>query len=378
MSLFSELINSTKVKPHKEFYGRYEVLNSYNQALSNNALQKLQLTRLKTMEKSNNRFALLNSYLANAKNMLQQELSELPAAVQESVPKRIMKILNSGLQGNIDKMQASNEQQNLNFIALEQELQSLLGVGGKPLAASIVENLQRRFADLNSGYKTYIQNKAYQAEQVAVQLIAQDKNFIPLLTGQMVDKSGKQLIQDVVVFEKNILGAPLNQKAYFDDKQYNFPTIRNFLTQIKKLKPETIRLTDEMQGALRAASAFALQSKSGLSQHILTSAERNNISLQELGGFIPNQLLTLYNEASNVFKNQSSATLAGWANYTLSKGIALTALRKNEVYYTVDGFVTTSQWMSLHNYLLKFTTQKMKLSTAFLTEKRPINFYSVK
>ena len=42
---------------------------------------------------------------------------------------------------------------------------------------------------------------------------------------------------------------------------------------------------------------------------------------------------------------QSSETLEALANYHLSLSIGETALSKNQVYLTADGFVTASQWM---------------------------------
>jgi len=58
----------------------------------------------------------------------------------------------------------------------------------------------------------------------------------------------------------------------------------------------------------------------------------------------------------------------------LSKNIAKTALAKNQVYLTSDGFVTASQWMKQYSRYLIFTPGVTSVSGDFLTKSRPYYF----
>ena len=78
------------------------------------------------------------------------------------------------------------------------------------------------------------------------------------------------------------------------------------------------------------------------------------------------------------FKEQQySKTLNTVLNYLLSKSIADTNIKRNEVYFSKDGILTASAWMKLNNRLLKFNPTINKLSIGMLDGKYPYSFRAV-
>ena len=73
-------------------------------------------------------------------------------------------------------------------------------------------------------------------------------------------------------------------------------------------------------------------------------------------------------------KSQNSKDLEALANYSLSKSIAKTSLKTNQVYLTAEGFVPASQWMELNNRYLVFSPGVRSVSGDFLTRVRPYIF----
>jgi hypothetical protein len=74
----------------------------------------------------------------------------------------------------------------------------------------------------------------------------------------------------------------------------------------------------------------------------------------------------------------SSKTLESLANFALSKSIQKTTLMSNDIYFTKDGFITASQWMSTYEHMLKFKPGVNSLSLNMMRVVRPYSLEKVK
>jgi hypothetical protein len=230
----------------------------------------------------------------------------------------------------------------------------------------------------------YVQNKAEYAEELAVQALNKNKNWISIRSGNFVDSFGKQLIEDVITFSKkdnsftdnngNLLNLSLNIIGEENNKVINVSSVEELIKELEGLSGKyTVQLSDELYDALKEISVLNTQVKSGINQSLFNkNMERNKITLGQIG-FNSSplwELFTLKNPNPYFKKSGNSKDLSLLTNYYLSKSINMTVLSKNELYYTKDGFVTAAEWMAKNNKVLKFNPDILKMSINMLTLNR--------
>ena len=225
----------------------------------------------------------------------------------------------------------------------------------------------------------YTKEKSFEVEAAVVdsQLMKElweSLGMKALQTGNIKDSSGKQLIQDAIVFDKNA-DISFKQTITIEGKAIN--NLQGLLEALnsKSGKEIDITLPNEIINQILEVQAFSIQSKSSVYNKALLNKEmkRNSISLKaliEITGEFKEELMLLEslneeywtNTNTKVFQNGGeSEELEALANYLLSKGIAKTNLSKNHIYYTELGFTTASQWAEITKQVLKFHPPIRKL-----------------
>lgn len=392
--LYSGLIQPylRKGQGGEEFWGLYDQLDATKTPTD---FLKVQIAGMRTLESSAN-YDVANSFLKAAPQLLNQE-DAVEELVGDEVYERIFELLNAGLRGSsVNPYKNTSKGENVipKIQAIILELQTLLNSIGmdSSVSSSVVMALQNRLMTFDWNSPTphdYIMAKADFMEELMAHRINQNPALRSIVTGAWTDSSGKQLIEDALTFAKNGINIPfkygnlkftINTSEGSSSRTAN--SIEDFLNQLDALNGQEFKvsLSDELYEELRLASVLSGQAKSGMSQAILNKNKRNSMSLEE-AGFDPILLWTLYQEdmatKTEFFKptgEQDSETLEALANYALSKSIANTALKFNQVYLTAEGFVSASDWMEKTERYLVFSPGVRSVDGAFLTRKRPYAF----
>lgn len=404
--LYTGLINPKlrKGMGGEKFWGAFNSLDNPGPPSTN--FLAIQVQGLQTLEASRNKkYEIANQFLNNAKKKLSEQASVEDAIFNETY-NRIMELLNSGLRGSManpyrniamkGRSQSDIEADKKTEISkILTELSALLKSidASKEISTAMIETLEKRLSTFDWNTTTphsYIMEKADLAEALMVEQLNKHPGLRAIVTGSWTDETGQQLIEDAFAFSSQTISVPfsLGKLNYTittskGSTSKSASSIQDFLSELDQLNGTNfkVKLSNELYEALQAGAALAGQAKSGLSgQNILNKAKRNALSLNDVN-FDPMLLWDLYNAdmqtRTQYFKptgEQSSTTLEALANYCLSKNIAKTALAKNQVYLTADGFVTASQWMQKYSRYLIFTPGVRSVSGDFLTKQRPYYF----
>lgn len=405
--LYTGLINPRlrKGQGGEKFWGAFNSLDNPGPPSTN--FLAIQIAGLQTLESGRTKqFQTANQFIKKANQNLAQTTA-VEEAIYDQAYNRIIALLNAGLRGSelnpykhikTKGLSVEQIQQNAQgkVSSVLQELTQLLQVikASPELSSQMITTLSKRLETFDWNSKTphsYIQEKADAIESLMAERMNQHPGLRAIVTGAWTDLSGQQLIEDVFAFSTKTMSIPFSggQLKYSittnsqGKTEKSASSIEEFLTQIDQLNGTkfSVQLSNELYSALQEGASLAGQAKSGLAgQNILNKAKRNALSLQEVD-FNPMLLWDLYNAdmqtRTKYFKPQSeqnSKTLEAITNYCLSKNIAKTALARNQVYLTADGFVTASQWMEKYGRFLIFTPGIHSVSGDFLTLQRPYYF----
>lgn len=397
--LYSGLMSSylRKGKNGQQFWGLYDPLDKI-ETPTENLLFQTQINQLKILEKSK-KYDTVNEFLKQSQKKFDNYNSTSEDELNNEVYSRIIEILNAGLRGSPlnphKNLQGLSESQKTLEVdsrikSLSLELSNLLKQirVSQTLSKSMVSSLENRLRsfDWNVFPHQYIMEKADLVEALMVDKLNQNPALKAIVTGSWLDISGQQLIEDAFAFSQKNLDVPFSLgslKFIVRTDKGNFSqsaiSIGDFLNQLEKVNNTSfkVQLSDELYEALKQSSAIAGQAKSGMrGQAILNKNQRNSLSLKEVN-FDPMLLWDLYEldkqTKTKFFKNekrQNSKTLNALCNYCLSKNIAKTALKENQLYLTAEGFVSASQWMENTGEYLIFNPDIKTISGDFLTKKR--------
>lgn len=372
------------------------------------AIQALQIQQLAAHEQQSrmqcqeaNRF--LNDLKQVDPNSLRQQVTN---AVDKSIGAKLVELLNAGLAKSTASTRLYRGWNNVKALsAMETNLRAvdslltevMTGLGmlnpvnfyanfGAETHAidKIVQALRQAYQLLGSGnFYQYVQMKAAIAEEIAAQVISSHPDYTAVVTGDWMDQKGQQLIEDILVFKD--INATFGGEGLTIRMEINGQWETGKVKTVKDLIEieGRVELSDEAYDAIKKIKAFAVQSKSGIDQNILTKAKRNSISLAQIGGVGSVQgIVGIYNEDmarddARWFKPsdaQNSKSLNAWANYQLSKNIMNTMLAENEVYFTEFGFMTASQWLEQTKKYIMFAEPVKNLTSDFMSRARALTF----
>jgi hypothetical protein len=385
------------------WWGRYTWLEN----LQNPSIENLKAAQNKVLANQeanlNKKCQAVNTFLNKIKGYNTANLEEnTERIVDDAIGQRLMKLINAGLnherysedsilkEGMNDKTQREQAIRNL------EEMNTLLrGItsSGKTNEQQLNKfmSLMKRAYDSASYWdattREYVRKKAAAAEYATAVAINQHPDWKAIVTGNWVDEKGRQLVEDILVFDDKTLTL-----------YGNIPIKVRITTRQGKTEVRTKKLKDvlEIKGTVRLASnedykkiqqlkLFSAQVKSGIDQNIFTGAQRNAISLAEIGGFgKANAIYGLYVEDigrsdARWFKNtqeQNSESLNIFANMQLSQNILKTVLSKNEIYFTTEGFTTAREWLIKKNRYVTFKDRITQLSVGMMSEPRAITIVS--
>lgn len=387
----------------EEFWGRYNALDST--VIPTESFLKLQVEGLKALEQTKN-YEEVNKFLQQAQNNLSQENAQVEELVANEVYSRIIELINSGLTGSAinpyQVVKKNGGQAYKGNAEVEGEISKIINELSQLLtqvkvnegtAQQIIDSVQNRLNSFEWGPtpQSYIKEKADLIEMLMVDKMNQNEGFRAIVTGSWTNQ-GMQLIEDMFAFAKGqeytVFDGDLAKMKFTIKTDGNFETrtaqsAGDLLDQMDALNGTnaSISLSDELYDALQKAAVIAGQAKSGMAgQAILNKNQRNAISLADVN-FDPKLLWDLYQvdmqEKTQYFKEygqQNSADLAVLANYALSKNIAKTAINRNQLYLTAEGFVTASQWMERNGQYLVFMPAVRQVGGDFMSRSRPYFF----
>lgn len=405
-----DLVYSHKKGKNNGFWGKFAYLNSYETDNYNNtALWNLQIAKLKAREGNQySSFQHVNQFLNEILQVpIEQEMDQLQQMSVDAIYARIIQLLNAGFissslspkaihlnkQGGGYK-QGSNKQtiQKDSEILLKEltELSSAINSsrtdGRVKRLAHALGGLGVRKRDLQDNFSSYKEYKANEAEVLMVEALNRHEGWRAVQSGQLFH-NGQMLLEDAFVFDTTIdidFGSPLKatvtNKKNKTSKDVHITKLSEFIAMVENINfSQSISLSDELYAKILEIRLFSAQAKSGMVlQNLLNNAaQRNALYLEEIGDIaILRDLFILY-KSWYLDDTKESKCLAGMANYWLSKSILMTNLSRNEIYFTVDGFQTASQWMLLHKQMLKFNPSLLKVSDKFFNGLHPYAFTAV-
>ena len=401
------LVKVSKITTQTKFWGsEYEILNNPEENVEDKALFNLQIARLEVLEKKSSDLQAANSFL----KWVQQEgsagtlHSELKDKSAQQVYQRILQLINSaffssGINPASSSLTTGTDGKKIYKTGMSaqtikdkqsdilSELDYLLTLINYANKGQVIERLEHKFSTSGKAEKEqYIQNKALEAENLMMDLLARSNpSWRTLLSGQLYNK-GQQLIEDGFVLpQENIfLGQGLTMQISATGgpgkETHSVSSLNDFFQLYEQFAGNyTIELSDELYDKLQEISIMTAQAKSGVGLQSLlnTTTGRNSISLGALGG-TPSlrSLMKLYN-LDWLDSNADSKTLNTIANYCLSKGIAMTNITRNSIYFTRDGFITAKDWMRTYQQMLKFNPSIRRVNNNLLDKANPYIFTSV-
>lgn len=387
----------------KAWWGNYTWLEN----LQTPPIEKLKEAQRKVLESQekalNKKCQAANTFLEQIKKYNLEWLKEnTERAVDDAIGQRLMKLINAGLnqeresddsilkEGMDYRTQIEKANKNLEeMIDLLKKITSFREITDSQLNKfiNLMKNAYRSTSFMNMTTREYVHKKAAAAEYATAIAINQNSNWQAIVTGNWMDEKGRQLIEDVLVFDKKTLQlqGSIPIKIRIITKKGKIKTVTKELKDILEIKG-TIRLdSNEDYRKIQQLKLFSAQAKSGIGQNIFTNAKRNAIPLKEIGGFgNANAIYGLYIEDirrsdARWFKpteQQSSESLNVFANMQLSQNILKTVLSKNEIYFTTEGFTTAREWLIKRNSYVTFKDRITQLSINMMTIPRAITISS--
>lgn len=393
------------------FWGKYKKINQLESTIGKNQLYfKIQIQKLQALENSKQKnYDTLNN-LINEINSKSYEVynidNEIVQRSENQIYGRLLQIFNLGLGSKtsgsvIAEMKNKGNQQAGLDLALRSmnELSSLLNSLNikEGIKANIIDLMDRRYKDIfgkqwQMGHgiqkftKTYVQLKADTAEDLLMEIL-NAKGLRTLTTGSWLYK-GKQLLEDNITIVKNIVfDKRVSFTQHFSNntfKTFEVKSLNELFDQVNKLQGTySISISNELYNFIQSQNVLSSQVKSGAGdQAILNLSKeggRNTISLQEIWNvYDPKLLWDLYTSKTYFFDESHEANdLEGYANYALSKGIAETNLKRNQLYFSTKGITTASHWMEVTQQMLKFKGPLKSLSNKYISTKYPYYFTKV-
>lgn len=403
MSDLFSLVKQERVLHTTQFWGKYSYLNdAVGSNLNDQALLNLQIAKLKIYENKTPSLQAANNFLNQIQKInpeqIQEEILDLS---YNQIYQRVLQILNAGLyrsdnslRKDLSEKKITKDELNSKAEELQQELDTLLSLinyaNKDELKSTFFEVVKGGYLKAKTkeqiGFNYYSRYKANEAEKLMVQgLMAINKNWRAIQTGNMYNK-GQQLLQDAFVFDIGLdisfgkdFQLTLKSKKNKTSETKSVKSLQEFFDIYEGLSGEySIHLSDELYDKMKQIAVMTAQAKSGANlQMLLNQNKRNSISLHDLG---PTPaligLLQLY-RLSWIDENNESESLSKIANYCLSKGIALTNIVGNDIYFTKDGFITASKWMQMYKTLLKFNPSVNKVNNSYLSTPRPYSFFTL-
>lgn len=401
-----QLVKTSKLSTQTKFWGAYEFLNNTPEAsVPESVLLRYQLSKLKALESSNPGLIKANEILNKMNQVqpmsIQNEIIELST---NQIYARILEILNSAFissptsikgkhlekkEGNTrytykegSSKQTFQQDQDQTINELDILLEMIKYPERASLIANVAKGLNGNSIAKSTGFSSYQQYKADQAEKLMMHALGgSSEGWQALVSGSFFHK-GQQLIEDGFIFADTDMSLTFDQnfqvtvrnKKNSKSSEKSVSSLQEFFNLVNSLnKTETISLSDELYSKLQELSILKAQSKSGfgVQELINKTAHRGAISLNATGVTASIQSLWNLYEKGWIDSGKESNSLAHIANYCLSKSIALTSLLKNDIYFTRDGFISASQWMQMYSYMLKFNPAISKISNNFLSNENP-------
>lgn len=378
---------------------------------SNDQIFSKQLEQLRKIEADTKsvQYSNASQFILQANNTLKELDATLEPAIVNQVYARLIELLNMGLWSNeanpTRRALSVNEKGKTVFDRKQRDAEAAAAVAemrkilnnlalNKTISTKALEIFEKRILKQTGNTKQYVADKADLAEALAVEILSQNKGWKTIQTGAFKNKAGEQLIEDVMSFNLSDLGKKQEGLTYtviIDDKRQSrkASSLQDFFTDIEKLEGKySLILDNSLYDVLQQAAILSTQVKSGQQgQPILTKAERNSISLSQSSGIgFFSDKETAYVRLNELYKakdiqwkgNDNSKELAALANYRLSKKIAKTTIKQNQLYFTEKGFVTASEWMQSHQATIKFAQPEMGIGTKFLSEPRRYQIYKAR
>lgn len=386
------LINDDSIQ-RDAFWTKYKLLNSVAPEENLDLYFKKQIESLRALE-NNNRYdyTAINNFLKEVNSINENAIeTQFYTITENQIYGRLIQILNSGLQsseenpGHLRTLQQQNDQIDA-LIAEATSLMSNLTTLSDGFQDKYIQLLSDRLKGLNftdaKMRDQYVAKKAALAEEMHAQVFLHHMKGRTFVTGAWKNK-GQQLIEDVITenITVNILG---KGSANINGKQLFATSLKQFYDELSNLSYiESVEIDDTLYDMMKKSKAIMGQTKSGMNQPILNakSTSRNAITLKEIN-FSPKEIYNLYTEKNgpSYFKekdNQDSQSLAAFANWALSKSIAKTNLKRNQVYLSEHGFQKASEWLETSRQMLHFNPAINKIENNFLSIKRPYSFISI-
>lgn len=403
--LFKSLVKDSVNDGKGEFFDPYGDLNTLGDDLAYDTLLEIQIDVLQKLE-SKTDCSIVNAFL-NEVNTSDGEEESTSLGVEKIIsymnrvfvtsPESIRATGNflKDANGNIiktkrgkNKREFYTQQEQTRRLAetvklLEQVLQEQK-IGGS-VSSKLIDSLSNSLS--NRDFQQYINEKAEEIEELGVDILEQH-GFSAIVSGNLYH-AGKQIIEDAFAVKNgsvelgNGLSFTVHVKGGNDFDVKGFSTFDEFFAKVKEFNGVgQIHLSNELYEALQKKSDIKMQAKSGMQQALINAAStgRNSISLQAIGfGASEETAGVLYRYCKyypHTLKEAqgNSKSLNMYANYLLSKQIALTSLKFNNLYLSEHGFQTASQWMQTANRLLLFKPAIEKYYNDKLGEKHPYSF----
>lgn len=296
---------------------------------------------------------------------------------------------------------------------------------GKEIPANITTDIERMRTHIENGNFYGFRRRKSQLWEDLAEWILNVAGFKAIGTGAVIDKAGKQLVQDVVAYlpsqlkdkspktPKNGLGMavrytgtssqkankPLEQWAQeelsrkgadqialtkggggyvsfnVDTDIEGFHDLMGDIQQHSLTKKVTVKIDDPTQDYL--SKFLSVQAKSGSNQDLLNNQKRDMIDIVTLSAWDKyiNTLNKFYNNFSQVEKVDEgrSETLSAYTNWVFSKNIAKSTLGKNTFFLSQHGFTTLDKSMIKDKFYFKLAPNpnslKLLCSTSFTIEE---------
>ena len=398
------LINDDTIQ-RDAFWGKYKLLNTLPSQSGPDMSQiyfNLQVQQLRTLEQSSNaeKYKETNKFLTslNEKKVQVESINnEIIEMTENQVISRILQIFNLGFESGGEESpiykarhgsanggwKIESTQQATKLIVEITQLLQAINVS-QPLSQQIIDMLEARFKTYGqNSFYDYKKEKSAMAEELLTDIMS-SRGRRTLTTGSWLS-SGKQLLEDNITYLQNLEFKSENSfvlTTVNGTQEIKLKSLDELFQLAESLTGEyKISIPDDIYQMIQNSDNLMSQVKSGMNnQHILNVSNeggRNTISIKEISSFFsPRGLWSLYNSPNTnyFFGDGSSLDLDGYANLALSKGIAMTNLKRNQLYLTEKGITTASQWMELTKQFLKFKNPVNKLGNDFMSLKRPYYF----
>ena len=411
-----------------DWYKPYELLN--NMQMQTGVLKTIQIDSIKS---HNSRLSAeinyLNSFLKKFQDFAMGQIkSDDSEADFFSI---FLKKINEGY-GFFDKSDKNSPEEVISkfneYLNSIEKLANVLANCPKNIPEETFHNIKEKIHNIKRNIEALIQNgdkqefkkqKAQLWEDISVWIL-QMAGFEAIGTGAIVDKAGKQLIQDTIAWLPNQLqnksdnlpkeglgvslrytgietkfgnkeladwaqreivnkgkarSAPLGRRGYVnctvDSDIQGFNNLMEDVSQHSLKKKITVKLDDPTQKYL--SNFLSVQAKSGSGQALLNNQSRDWIDIATLGAW--DEYLKILNEFYNNFSNNkkvstgSSDNLAAYTNWVFSTNIAKSTLGKNTFFFSEHGFATLDMAMDKDKFYFKLAPNpnslKLLSSTSF-------------